>query len=254
MAFTLTASTDLAQTTNAVFDACASVYLQEDKHWGCDLDIIKKYIEYFPGPEILDLGAGHAWHLANLYFVSSARIKRSVGIDYSGEMLARARALLGGMFHEGQSLLEKIELRQADICDMDLAGETFDVGMLLNNTLGNLPGATFKDARNQRKRALHLLRGALRVGGYLIVSVNNAHKLTEEDKYGDVFELDHDLSDLRTMDLVVRFKKTKMPYYSHWFTLHEIRQLLFEGGFRIGLAEEREKRIIVVAQKMTRGD
>lgn len=244
----------LRQSTKAVFDQCANVYLREDKHWGCDLDIIRKYVECFSDPEILEVGTGHAWHLANLYFVSSAKIKRSVGIDYSDEMLSRARVFLNGILYEGRPILERIELVQADICDVNLANEAFDVGLLLNNTLGNLPGRTFEDARNQRKRALHILHGALRTERYLIVSVNNADRLTEEDKYGDVFELDLDLSNLDTMDLVVRFKKTKTPYYSHWFTVLEIRQLLYEAGFRIDQIDEREKRIVVVAQKITRGD
>jgi SAM-dependent methyltransferase len=236
-----------------VFDQCSAVYLREDKHWGCDLDIIKKYIERYLNPEIFEVGAGPAWHLANLYFVSSAKIKRAVGIDYSPRMLAQARAFLSGMFFEGRPLLEKVELLEADICNVTLVPEAFDIGLLLNNTLGNLPGKTFADARNERKRALHVLHESLRVGGYLIVSVNNADKLTEEDKYGDVFELDHDLSNLSTMDLVVRLKKTQTPYYSHWFTANEVRQLLYEAGFRIQQLDERESRLVVVGQKTGRG-
>jgi SAM-dependent methyltransferase len=253
MTFKLAVSSDLATTTNTVFEECADVYLHEDKHWGCDLDIMKRHIEAFPAPEILDLGVGHAWHLANLHLVSSARIKRAVGVDYSGEMLARARALLGGMLHQGQPLLEKIELRQSDFFNIDFADEAFDVGLLLNNTLGNLPGKSFDDAHRQRRNILRRLYRTLRHGGCLIVSVNNADKLTEEDKYGNVFELDHDLSNLSTMDLVVRLKKTQTPYYSHWFTANEVRQLLYEAGFRIQQLEERESRFVVVGQKTGRG-
>ena len=248
------ADLSLRRTTKSVFGQCANVYLREDKHWGCDLDVIRKYVERFSEPEILEIGTGYAWHLANLYFVSSAKIKRAVGIDYSEEMLACARAFLCGLTYQGQQLLERIELYQADICEADFGKELFDVGLVLNNTLGNLPGRTFDDAQHQRKRTLQDLRGALRAGGYLIVSVNNADRLTEEDKYGDVFELDHGLSNLATMDLVVRFKATETPYYSHWFTTHETRQLLYETGFRISQLDEREKRIVVVGQKITRDD
>jgi SAM-dependent methyltransferase len=244
----------LAPSTKAVFDQCSAVYLREDKHWGCDLDVIKKYVETYSNPEIFEVGTGPAWHLANLYFVSSSNIKRAVGIDYSAGMLAQARAFLRGILFEGRPLLEKVELVEADISNINLVAAAFDIGLLLNNTLGNLPGKTFADAKNERKRALHVLHESLRLGGYLIVSVNNADKLTEKDKYGDVFELDHDLSNLNTMDLVVRLKKTQTPYYSHWFTAKEVRQLLYEAGFRILQLEERESRFVVVGQKTGRGN
>jgi len=245
-------SPNLVASTRQVFDECASIYLREDKHWGCDLDIIAGYVERFSDPEILEFGTGYAWHLANLYFLVNAKIRRALGVDYSAEMLANARAFLVGIQHNGRTMLENVELRQADILDIGLASGSFDVGLLLNNTLGNLPGETFEDALNERKRALWAIRGALRAEGYLIVSVYNADRLSAEDTYGDVFELDHDLSKLDTMDLVVRFKKTKTPYYSHWFTPHEVRQLLYEASFRIVQVEERQKRVVIVAQKKKR--
>jgi len=242
---------DLTKTTKQVFDECAPVYLREDKHWGCDLDIISEYVEKFKGPEIIELGTGYAWHLANLYFLVSCNLKRVVGIDYSGKMLEMARVLLSSISYNGQPLIEKIELKKADILSLPLPfdEESFDVAILLNNTLGNIPAENFGKARQKRKEALTEIRRILKNFGFLILSVYNADRLTEEDKYGEVFELDHNLSNLETFDLVVRFKETGTPYYSHWFTKNEICKLLYDVSFRVVEVEERKKRIVIVGQK-----
>lgn len=242
---------DLIQSTKQVFDECSSVYLKEDKHWGCDLDIISEYVEKFKEPDIIELGTGYAWHLANLFFVSSVNLRRIVGVDYSENMLAKARELLSSIMYNGHPLTEKIELHKADILSLPFENESFDVAILLNNTLGNIPSETFDKAKEERKKALTEIRRVLRQSGFLILSVYNASKLTEEDKYGEVFELDHALSNLETFDLIVRFKKTETPYYSHWFSRNEICQLLYDVSFRVVEVEERKKRIVVVAQKRT---
>lgn len=240
---------DLQTTTKQVFQQCAPVYLKEDKHWGCDLDIISEYIERYEEVEVIELGTGYAWHLANLCLVSSAKFKRIVGVDYSDKMLEQARVLLSSISYEGHNLAERVELHNCDILSLPFEDESFDVAILLNNTLGNIPGATFEEAKSQRKKCLYEIRRILREFGILVVSVYDISKLTEEDKYGEVFELDHNLSNLESADLVVRFKETGSPYYSHGFTDQELRQLLYEVSFRIVELEHRRKRIVVVAQK-----
>jgi SAM-dependent methyltransferase len=240
---------DLTKTTKQVFDECAIVYLKEDKHWGCDLDIISEYVEKFKEPEIIELGTGYAWHLANLYFVASCNLKRVVGIDYSEKMLEMARTLLSSISYNGQPLIERIELKKADILSLPFDDESFDVAILLNNTLGNIPAESFYKAKQKRKKALTEIKRILKNSGFLILSVYNADRLTEEDKYGEVFELDHNLSNLETFDLIVRFKETGTPYYSHWFTKNEICQLLYDVSFRVVEVEVRKKRIVIVAQK-----
>lgn len=40
--------------------------------------------------------------------------------------------------------------------------------------------------------------------------------------------------------------------WPHWFSTNEIRQLLYDVSFRVVMAEERGKRIVVVAQKKRR--
>jgi ubiquinone/menaquinone biosynthesis C-methylase UbiE len=240
---------DLIESTKQVFDECAPVYLKEDKHWGCDLDIISEYIERFKAPKVIELGTGYAWHLTNLFFITSANLKRIVGVDYSEKMLERAKDLLSSISYNGRLLIENIELKKGDILSLPFNNESFDVAILLNNTLGNIPAETFDKAKAQRKKALGEIRRILRKSGFLILSVYNSTKLAEEDKYGEVFELDHELSNLETFDLVVRFKQTNTPYYSHCFNSHEICQLLYDVSFKVVEVEERRKRIVVVAQK-----
>ena len=234
---------DLLASTRQVFDECAAVYLQVDKHWGDDIDMVAEYLERFSTPEIIEFGTGHAWHLANVR-LRNPKIKRALGIDSSSKMLAQARKTL-----EKHGMLKKVELLHLDIFDMGLKNGSFDVGLLLNNTLGNLPGKTFDDAMNQRKRALDAVSRVLRPRGYLIVSVFNARMLNEEDKYGEALELDKAKSSVKTKDLVIRFKKTNTAYYSHWFTEEEVRDLLYEAGFTTHRVEERLKRIVIVGQK-----
>jgi SAM-dependent methyltransferase len=239
----------LTKTTKQVFDECAPVYLKEDKHWGCDLDIISEYVEKFKEAEVIELGTGYAWHLANLYFLASCNLKRVVAVDYSEKMLEMARALLSSISYDGQPLIDKVELKKGDILSLPFDNESFDVAILLNNTLGNIPAESFDKAKQKRKEALIEAKRILRTSGFLIISVYNADRLAEEDKYGEVFELDHTLSNLETFDLVVRFKKTGTPYYSHWFTKDEICKLLYDVSFRVVEVELRRKRIVVVAQK-----
>jgi SAM-dependent methyltransferase len=240
---------DLIKSTRQVFEECSKIYLKEDKHWGCDLDIISEYVEKFKNPKLIELGTGYAWHLANLFFVSSAEFERVVGLDYSPNMLEKAHSLLNSISYNGTSLAKRIELKEGSVLSVPYEDESFDVALMLNNTLGNIPAHSFNKAKDQRRKALSEAKRVLSPTGYLILSVYNATKLTEEDKYGEVFDLDHDLSNLETSDLVVRYKKTDTPYYSHWFNINEIRQLVYDVSFKIVEAEERRNRIIVVAQK-----
>lgn len=235
--------------TKQVFNECAKIYLKEDKHWGCDLDIICEYVEKFKDAEVIELGTGHAWHIANLFFLAATNLKRIVGIDYSQKMIERAKLLLNSIIYNGNYLIDMIEIRKGNILSLPYKKESFDVAILLNNTIGNIPGETFAKARDKRKKALREIRRVIRNTGFIILSVYNSKKLTEEDKYGRVFELDHKLSNIESFDLVIRYKQTGTPYYSHWFNQEEIRKLLYDVSFRIVEVEERRKRIIVVAKK-----
>jgi len=239
----------LIDSTKQVFDECASIYLREDKHWGCDLDIISECVDKEDSARIIELGTGYAWHLANIFFTCSSKFKRVVGVDYSTAMIEQARAFLGGIKYNGDDLSNRIELFKENIQSLPFPEESFDIAFLLNNTLGNIAASSFEEARLTRKSVLRECWRILDCSKHLIVSVYNAARLTEEDRYGLVFELDPVLSKLETFDLVVRFKATGTPYYSHWFSESEIKHLLYEAGFLVESIENRRKRIVVVARK-----
>ena len=239
----------LVDSTKQVFDECSSVYLREDKHWGCDLDIISECIEREDSPRVIELGTGYAWHLGNIYFTCSTKLRRVVGVDYSPKMIDQARSFLSSIRIQDEPLSNVVELFQDDIQSLSFPDGSFDVALLLNNTLGNIASKDFVEARSNRRTVLSECCRVLAPSKRLVISVYNAARLTEEDRYGLVFELDPNLSKLETFDLVVRFKATGTPYYSHWFSDDEIRQLLYESGFLIESLEHRRKRIVVVARK-----
>lgn len=239
---------NLKATTFDVFEGCSEIYLQEDKHWGCDLDVVRAEVDRFDRPCILDAGCGPAWHLANICQLCS-NPSILVGIDYSTRMLKLAEALIAR-----NGLETKVMLYLADMLNMPFRGDRFEIVICFANTLGNLPGNSFEESNDARMRALSEFARVLKAGGSLVLSVYNAEELTDEDKYGSVFVLDPNLSQLETNDLVVRFCTSGdplvkgIPYYSHWFTVGEIERILTVAGFRIRTLERRMKRIVCVCQ------
>lgn len=247
---------NLDRDTFQVFEQCAPEYLQIDKHWGCDLDIIRACVEQFQKAHVLEIGVGHAWHLANLFLLCPNHLERVVGVDYSQNMLDRAKQLVQSL--NIQVGAGGVELHQCDLFDLpcqEVEEGSFDVVLLLNNTLGNLPDKNGRTAAERRREALSILKRLLKPGGYLVLSVNNAERLHEEEKYGDVLEVDWSQSNLENFDLVVRYQSggQKLCYYSHWFTRAEITRLVFGASFKVVEVEERRMRIVLVAQKRKQG-
>jgi len=174
-------------------------------------------------------------------------------VDYSTEMLTQAKGYLQSVGRGNGVLLDIINLEQLDILHLPYQDHSFDVALILNNTLGNLPGSNLQDGVKQRRIALKEARRILKETGILIVSVYNSARLTEEDTYGEVFELDHKRSNLQSFDLVIRYKATDHTYYSHWFSEEELRNLLYDVSFRVLDVEHRRKRIVIAAMKKQRG-
>jgi SAM-dependent methyltransferase len=237
----------LYDSTRQVFDDCAPVYLAEDKHWGADLDIIRKSSDLHRPADVIELGTGHAWHLANLFRIASSSVSRLVGIDYSSQMLKQAQSLLREVEFKGIALEEKVELLQCDMLDLERFARSFDVALCLNNTLGNIPGSDSTSAANRRGAALAEAGRVLRPEGKLVLSVYNANRISTENQYGEVFGVDIDASDRKSHDYIVEFYPTNSRYYSHWFFESEISHLLQENGFEIDILETRQKRIVCMA-------
>ncbi len=237
---------DIIQETYNSFCICSSQYIQKDKHWGSDLDIINNEINEKENLKILDAGCGSAWHLINLKYLIADRFQL-FGIDYSEGMLEIARK-----FIKINKMQNNINLKKQDILKTKFDNSSFNVVIFFNNTLGNLPSLNIKRSVDARMKALHEINRILSKKGKLILSVYNAEKLDLND-YGGVFKVDYEKSSLHSNDIILRFSLTnrdKYFYYSHWFTKEEIIQLLEKNNFVIKSLEFRRKRIIAVAHKM----
>lgn len=239
----------LADSTEQVFTDCSSVYLKEDKHWGCDIDIIREYLHKLKNVSLIELGTGYAWHLANLFLLSSIYFKKVIGVDYSEKMLSNARNYLDSIKYNGYILSEKIELKMANILSLPFNDNNFNFAICLNNTLGNITADVLDYSHKKRNDALKEINRILDINGFFIVSVYNADTITQNEKYGKVFEIDEGLSNIENNDFVIRFTETGNLYYSHWFKKEELLTLLHDADFKILEIELRRKRIIVVAQK-----
>lgn len=237
---------DIIKETYKSFCICSSRYIQEDKHWGCDLDIIKSEINEKENVRILDIGCGTAWHLINLRYLIPDGFQL-IGIDYSEDMLEVARESI--MLNKMQ---KDISLKKRDILATKFEDNSFDIVICLNNTLGNLPSPDIKGSLSRRRKALHEIGRILNRKGKLILSIYNAQKLDLKD-YGGIFKVDYERSILSCNDIILWFSLASREiffYYSHWFTKEEIIQLLEENNFMIGSLEFRRERIVIVAHKI----
>jgi len=236
-----------------MFDESADDYLRGDRHWGCDLDVITRCANGTPELSVVEFGSGYCWHLANLVLLTSSKVKRIVGIDYSREMLRRAKVFLEKSTHFGCGLSQRVELLEEDMLSTSLAAGSCDLLMMLNNTLGNLPGPTFTDAEQERRKALIEAHRVLSDNGQLVLTVYHAEQMRRESAYGEVFELDEGMSDFSAHDYVVRYRRTATPCYSHWFEEGEARTLLGGCGFEVTFLETRLERLVFVCRKIQRG-
>ncbi|MHC4505833.1 MAG: class I SAM-dependent DNA methyltransferase [Planctomycetota bacterium] len=138
--------------------AYASAYdaLYEDKNYAdeCELlvQLFKRYGE-FPIRRVLDLGCGTGNHAIPL----AERGFEVTGVDRSPEMIAAARAKVGG-----RSL--PLSLHEADIRRADV-GRDFDAGLMMFAVLG------YQSENADVRSALTVARSHLREGGLLVLDV-----------------------------------------------------------------------------------
>jgi len=165
-------------------------------------------------------------------------------------MIAEARKAL-----TESALNGNVQLCVADVRDMPFRNGEFDVALCMNNTLGNIIDSSVETAARARTNALRELRRLLAEdGGTLVLSVYRREALRLEGAYGRLFVLDHGLSRLDSGDLVVRYcahpsrTETGIPYYSHWFKVEELEQLLERTGFALKRVDVDGSAICVVAK------
>lgn len=223
----------------------APMYLQEDKHWGCDLDIIKGKLNRKENINILDAGCGSGWHLVNLRYIVPGTLQL-VGIDYSKEMLTVAKEFIRRNGMQGI-----IALKERNLLSTVFGADSFDTIICLNNTLGNIPSSDLIHSADKRHQVLREFNHILKKNGILILSVYNAETLDLND-YGGIFKIESEISISDSSDVVLSFslpKEDKHYYYSHWFTEDEIIQLLQDNKFTVNDLELRRERIIATSSK-----
>lgn len=242
-----------------IFEAIAPDYIRADSNWGSDLDVIKKPLEQILQDKkrvsLVDLGCGNAWHLANVLTVYGDSIKRVVGIDFSERMLEQAKATLNHF-----SYWHRIKLIRADIRELPMVRshqdepsqeESYDVALLLNNTLGNIIGTSIQQSYAEREKALREAHRILGKNGQLVFSVNNSRKLNPKH-YGKNLAIDQENTNFAAGDLIVKYTigDQEVSYYSHWFSEDEITSMLQSVGFEVQFIEPRMKRLVGAARKI----
>jgi hypothetical protein len=140
-------------------------------------------------------------------------------------------------------------LIESDILTTPLDSSSCQLVLILNNTLGNLVGRTFAEAEGQRRKALIEAHRLLADEGHLVLTVYHAPRMKRDSAYGDVFELDEELSDFASRDFVVRYRRTSTPCYSHWFEEDEVRDLLTNCGFEVEMIEMRLERLVITCRR-----
>jgi len=227
-----------------IFEVMTSNYIREDKHWGADLDIIKPTIDELLSRtkrriHYLDIGCGTGFHIAN---IGEIYPEISItGIDYSPGMLREARKKIHFL------RLKNVNLRQADVTSLDIK-QKYDIITFLNNGFGNV----FKEgapSSKLRRIILEKIHSLLDNNGYLIISVYNKEKLTQN--YGKHLRILGNKSDFKNGDLFVEYKIANriVAYYSHWFSKAELRDILQHSGFKIDFLEKRLCRFLLRAIK-----
>ena len=227
-----------------IFEYMASRYIREDEHWGEDLDVITRSIDELLSKKeqslsYLDIGCGPGFHISEI--AKRYRNVQVAGLDYSSRMLAEAQKKIQS------ENLENVRLISGDVLNLK-DEEKYDLITFLNNGFGNVfrEGVVPIEIRTEVLRRIY---GALDDSGCFLLSVYDREKMPRQ--YGDNLRIVPEQSDLERGDLCIEYDMAgeTCKYYSHWFVVSELRDLLREAGFRENFMERRSSRIIIHAEK-----
>jgi len=242
---------DLSTEIRASFEANAANYLDDDIHWGNDVDFIftegKRlqrvlnrqlqvlYAGVGPGRILFDL-------LSQRHFFDYVR-----AIDFSPRMIELAR--------ERINLLEAIDPGSANACNLEVLNildlkprPLYDIALLLNNTLGNI--VVNGSAQEGAATMLTAIRNVLRSNGILILTVYNINKFVKTNSlYTQRLKI---LKRENEQDFLLQLElnEERHLFFSHWFNLDEIRHLFQSAGYEVRAYEERQERIVICARKI----
>lgn len=242
---------DLYEETRLCFELGSAEYIDDDKNWGDDTDIICEYIRSLRKQKkrslkVLYAGVGPGVLLKKLLLYNGF-FNSIVGIDYAISMLKVCENEISNL-----ETRKKITLVNADMQNLEnlFAEESFDVILCLNNTFGNIPSRNGTNrAEDVRLSLLKTFNKLLEPCGLVFLSVYNANKLSLNTYYTGNLKINKRFS--KGSDLVLEFVKSENhPHlYSHWFKDQEVEHLVERASFSMRYLTHHKKRIILVAEK-----
>lgn len=227
----------LTQHTRRAFTFAGRRYYAHDERWGCDLDLLRE--GGLPDrPRILELGCGPGV-LLRVCAALFPGYRQIVGVDYASSICRIARTEVAG--------LPRISIVRSDITDFlgDCRPVSFDIVLLLNNTLGN---CWFEgDVRVGQVELLSRLGRALAPGGLAMVSVYVSEGIGL-GRYGRDLQLVEDLGGGSYVGRVQRGGRSEL-FFDHLFARQEFGELLNAAGLSVVHEVVRGRRLISVCRR-----
>lgn len=232
------------------FDINAENYLKDDIHRGNDVDLIcavgnKLQRELQRKVDILYVGVGPGEILEKI--VTNGEFYREIkAIDYSANMCSLSASRIEKLDPKIKSI---VVLEKKNLFDFKNCKKSYDMVLLLNNTLGNI--VVGNSGGKGRVFALNIIiHKLLRPGGVLFLSVYNFEKIEIKNHHytPKLTLLKRNGQDL-LLELTTNNGLNPM-FYTHWFTVKEIKDLFQRRGFVISNSDIilREARVIVTAK------
>jgi len=230
------------------FDINAKNYLKDDIHRGDDVDLIcttvgnKLQRELQRKVDILYVGVGPGEILEKI--LTNGRFYREIrAIDYSANMCNLCTSRIEKLEPKIKSI---VILEKKNLFDFKNCKKSFDMVILLNNTLGNI--VVDNSGEKGRVSALNIIHKLLRPGGVLFLSVYNFEKLEIKNHH---YTSKLTLLRIKGQDLLLELTLDSVShmFYAHWFTVEEIKDLLQKRGFVISDIILRESRMIVTGSR-----
>lgn len=227
----------LTERTRRAFSLAGRRYYYHDERWGCDLDLLRT-VRLPERPRILELGCGPGilLRVAALLYPDYGSL---VGVDYSASVCTLARKEL----HD----LTRVQISRGDMSDYlrEASPRSFDVVLLLNNTLGNcwFPG----EIREGQRDLLAGIARTLSESGVAIVSVYSGNGIGL-GRYGRELQLVEDLGDGSYVGRVTRGEREE-NFFDHLFEPVELPALLGEAGLKLEARHQRGQRLIFVCSR-----
>lgn len=246
--------TSLKKSIIKAFDLASYNYINSDENWGDDTDVILYYSQLLhkqqnKGINIYYAGSGSGYILYKLVSADVKLFQKVVGVDLSYEMVNISKSLLMNK----KILKSEIDVRSDDFTRQNFREQgDFDLLICLNNTLGNVVSNRGKYLIG-RMDSIRNFRYLLKKDGLIILSVYNKEFYNFRPNYSRFLTLDKEKSNFNDSDFIFSFSKDsyeKLEFYSHWFSEDEIKSLLKFFNFEIISLLKRNRRLIVIANKI----